>query len=172
MQRNRYRENHSDSSLSQSLLGILIGVVALYIEFSIIKYFVTSDDKQDKETFNNNYSYSHSTTNSSYSTSNNYGKNNNYSTNTSNKYTKNYDSKDWNRYYEYHKYIGCTQEEVINSLGNDYYISTNKLVYTKGNITPGLTLSIRITFEFKNDKVYRITYYDQSTDHGMPTYIE
>ena len=172
MQRNRYRENHSDASLSQSLLWLVIGVFALYIEFSIVKYFVSSDDKQNKEKANNKYSYSYSTTNTNYSTNNNYGKNSNYRTNSSSSYTKNYDSKDWDRYYEYHKYIGCTQEEVINSFGNDYYISTNKLVYTKGNITPGATLSIRITFEFKNDKVYRITYYDQSTDHGTPTYIE
>ncbi len=172
MHRNKYRENYSDVSLLQSFLWLVIGLLALYIEFSIVKYFATSDDKQNKEIANNKYSYSYSTTNSSYSTSNNYGKNSNYSINTSDRYIKNYDSKDWNRYYEYHKYIGCTQEEVINYLGNDYYVSTNKLVYTKGNITPGITLSIRITFEFKNDRVYRITYYDQSTDHGFPTYIE
>ncbi len=124
----------------------------------------TIHNNTNTNSFNNYYNYNYNISSKpSYYPSN---------TTENNKYLKNYSSKDWKRYYEYHKYIGCSKEEVINSMGDDYYTSTNSIVYTRGNITAGITLSIRITFKFRDEKVYFISYYDQNMDHGIPTYIE
>lgn len=87
-------------------------------------------------------------------------------------FTKSYDSKDWERFGKYHKYIGYTKKELVDELGKSYYTSKNKIVYTGGYTTAGLTSSIRIQFEFKDNVVNQITYYDQSADHGTPTYID